>query len=152
MQHTVDHLEEAIHPHAIHVKGFNTKVALFLTQTVGTMWCFWAFLGLSLISLPAVIATGSILVLVSWITQTCIQLILLPALMVGQNLQNVANDHRAEKTFKDVELVLDRLDTKTEGGLHDVLMAIERGRRDSESTAAGQADAPVAGLPEPVLE
>ncbi len=42
------------------------------------------------------------LLVVSWTSQA-IQLVLLPALMVGQNLQNVAADARAAKTFEDVE-------------------------------------------------
>jgi hypothetical protein len=53
--------------------------------------------------------------------------------MVGQNLQNVAADARSAKMFDDIEKVksdvttaLDRLDTHTQGGLKDVLDAVER--------------------------
>jgi hypothetical protein len=45
--------------------------------------------------------------------------------MVGQNLQNIAADARSAKTFEDVERVLDLLDCRTQGGLHDILAAIE---------------------------
>ena len=76
-------------------------------------------------------ATGFILV-VSWTSQNFIQLVLLPALMVGQNLQNEAADVRASKTFEDVEdarngirQALDLLDPHTEGGLKTVLEAIQ---------------------------
>jgi hypothetical protein len=75
---------------------------------------------------------ASIIALVSWVAQTFIQLVLLPALMVGQNLQNEAADARASKTFEDVEdarqrltQVIDLLDVHTQGGLHDLLEAIE---------------------------
>jgi hypothetical protein len=106
------------------VDGLNAKVAILLTKVVGTMWCFWLFNGIALVSLPAIIRQGGLQPLINWVSSNWIQLILLPALMVGQNLQNVAADARSAKTFDDVEKVLDRLDTKTEGGLKEVLDAI----------------------------
>ena len=111
---------------------FNAKVAVLLTRVVGTMWCFWVFNGIALISLPSAINTGNLTVLINWVSSNWIQLILLPALMVGQNLQNLAADARSAKTFEDVETVrngitiaLDRLDTSTQGGLRDILDAIQ---------------------------
>jgi hypothetical protein len=106
--------------------GFNAKIAVLLTRVVGTMWAFWAFNGIALVSLPDAIKTGQLTIIINWVSSNWIQLILLPALMVGQNLQNIAADARAAKTFQDVETVLDRLDTHTDGGLKDVLDAIER--------------------------
>ncbi len=110
---------------------FNAKVAVILTRVVGTMWCFWVFNGIAVVSLPSAINSGNLTILIAWISSNWIQLILLPALMVGQNLQNLAADARSAKTFEDVEAVkagiataLDRLDTKTQGGLRDVLDAI----------------------------
>jgi hypothetical protein len=97
------------------------------------MWCFWVFNGIALVSLPSAIRTGNLTVLINWVSSNWIQLILLPALMVGQNLQNVAADGRAAKTFEDIETVkadmaaaLDALNTKTEGGLKDVLDAVHQ--------------------------
>jgi hypothetical protein len=107
------------------VDGFNAKVAVILTRVVGTMWAFWVFNGIALVSLPSAIHTGQLTVIINWISSNWIQLILLPALMVGQNLQNVAADARSAKTFQDVETVLDRLDTHTAGGLKDVIDAID---------------------------
>jgi len=111
--------------------GFNSKVAIVLTRVVGTMWCFWVFNGIALISLPSAIDTGNLTVLINWVSSNWIQLILLPALMVGQNLQNLAADARSAKTFEDIQKVkadvttaLDRLDCTTEGGLQEVLAAI----------------------------
>jgi hypothetical protein len=112
---------------------FNAKVAVLLTRVVGTMWCFWVFNGIALVSLPAAINSGNLTVLINWVSSNWIQLILLPALMVGQNLQNIAADARAAKTFEDIETVkadmvaaLDALNTKTEGGLKEVLDAVNR--------------------------
>lgn len=112
---------------------FNGKVAVVLTRVVGTMWCFWVFNGIALVSLPSAINSGNLTILIAWISSNWIQLILLPALMVGQNLQNLAADARSAKTFEDVEAVksgittaLDRLDTNTQGGLRDILDAIAK--------------------------
>ena len=138
---TVDHL-----PTESAYQRINKAVAVALTKYVGTMTCFWVFCLLALFSLPAVLSAfsvfhstfpavlikASIIALVAWVAQTFIQLVLLPALMVGQNLQNEAADARAAKTFEDVEdartcikqaLVL--LDVHTEGGIKVLLDAIE---------------------------
>jgi len=69
---------------------------------------------------PAVIIKVSVISLVAWVAQTFIQLVLLPALMVGQNLQNEASDTRAQKTFEDIELIVDRLKLDTAGGIRDL--------------------------------
>jgi hypothetical protein len=136
---TVDHL-----PADTAYQRFNKRLAMFITQNIGTMTCFWLFCVISLSSLLAVMyaahiigpvgfltANGFILV-VSWTSQNFIQLVLLPALMVGQNLQNEAADARAAKTFEDVEearncikQALDLLDYRTDGGLKVVLDAVE---------------------------
>ena len=127
-----------------HKGGFNKAVAVWLTNTVGTMATFWVFCVLALLSLPAVLSgfsvfagvfpawmiKASIIALIAWVAQTFIQLVLLPALMVGQNLQNVAADARAAKTFEDLETVKDWLDLQTKGGLTDVHQAVEGLRGD----------------------
>jgi hypothetical protein len=106
------------------VNGFNAKFAVVLTKVVGTMWCFYLFNGIALISLPSAIRSGNLTVLINWISSNWIQLVLLPALMVGQNVQSATADARAQKAFEDTELILDRLDTNTQGGLTEVLEAI----------------------------
>jgi hypothetical protein len=150
---TVDHL-----PTANGYQRFNKRVALALTSAVGTMTCFWIFCILALLSLPAVLSgfgtfahtfpawmiKASIIALVAWVAQTFIQLVLLPALMVGQNLQNEAADARATKTFEDVEEarqsllhVIDLLDCHTVGGLHDILQAVESLKAAGPAVTAG---------------
>jgi hypothetical protein len=111
------------------VDGFNAKFAVLLTKVVGTMWCFYVFNGIALVSLPSALSTGQLTVIINWVSSNWIQLILLPALMVGQNVQSAAADARGAKTFQDTEKILDRLDTHTAGGLHDVLEAIESLKR-----------------------
>lgn len=74
------------------MKKFNDKIALKITNGVGTMWCAYAFAILALISLPAAIASGSAIVIVAWVAQTFLQLVLLPIIIVGQNLTADTND------------------------------------------------------------
>jgi len=81
--------------------GFNGKVALILTTVVGTMWCAYAFGVLALIALPS--ATGSPLLLIQWVSQTCIQLVMLSVIMVGQNILSRASDKRADMTYQDAD-------------------------------------------------
>jgi hypothetical protein len=105
------------------VEGFNAKIALLITRSVGTMACAYLFAAIALISLPDAINAGRPQ-LISWIAQTFLQLVLLSIIMVGQTVQAAASDLRAEKQFVDTETILDRLDTATKGGLRDVLDAI----------------------------
>jgi len=74
----------------------NTYLAVKITQIVGSMWCAYIFVLLTLISLPAAIASHNTIVIVSWIAQTFLQLVLLPIIIVGQNVQAEASDARAK--------------------------------------------------------
>ncbi len=75
---------------------FNTRVAVLITKSVGSMWCAYAFALLALISLPAAIRSHDPIIIVAWIAQTFLQLVLLPIIIVGQNVQAAASDARAE--------------------------------------------------------
>jgi len=75
---------------------FNTWLAVRITKTVGSMWIAYAFACIALISLPAALASGEVIVIVSWVAQTFLQLVLLPIIIVGQNVIQAANDARAE--------------------------------------------------------
>jgi hypothetical protein len=85
---------------------FNARFGLFVTVVVGTMWCAYLFTLLALVSLPAALQTGDKIIIVAWIAQTFLQLVLLPIIIVGQNVQAAAADKRAEDTYKDAEAVL----------------------------------------------
>ena len=87
------------------VNRFNSFVALKITQGVGTMWCADAFAALALISLPDAIHAGTS-ALVSWTAQTFLQLVLLPIIIVGQNISTAAADERAQATYEDADAVL----------------------------------------------
>ena len=86
--------------------SWNDRLGLFITQRVGTMWAAYVFFALTLVSLPAALASGSVLVMVSWIAQTFLQLVLLPIIIVGQNIQAAAADARAKATYDDATAIL----------------------------------------------
>jgi hypothetical protein len=85
--------------------GFNGRVALILTTTVGTMWCAYAFSVLALIALPQALQ-GGLLPIIQWVSQTFIQLVMLSVIMVGQNILSRASDKRADETYEDAEATL----------------------------------------------
>ena len=118
------------------VEGFNAKVALVITRSVGTMACAYLFAVIALISLPAAIGSGQVIIIVAWIAQTFLQLVLLSIIMVGQTVQSVASDARAAKEFADTETILDRLDVNTAGGIRDVLDAFHGIANQSEASSA----------------
>jgi hypothetical protein len=84
----------------------NSRIALLITIGVGSMWCAYLFTLLALVSFPAAIQTGDKIIIVAWIAQTFLQLVLLPVIIVGQNLQAAASDKRAEQTYNDAEAIL----------------------------------------------
>jgi hypothetical protein len=85
--------------------GINGKIAMLITNAVGTMWCAYVFAGIALISLPAAIHGGTA-TLIAWIAQTFLQLVLLSVIMVGQKVSAAASDKQALQTYKDAEALL----------------------------------------------
>jgi hypothetical protein len=86
--------------------GLNGKIGLFVTTIVGTMWAAYIFTLLALISFRSAISSGNKIIIVAWIAQTFLQLVLLPIIIVGQNIQAKAADKRSEETYRDAEAVL----------------------------------------------
>ena len=84
----------------------NAKVGLKITLVVGTMWAAYAFALIALLSLPSTISSGSLFEIVVWISSSFLQLVLLPIIIVGQNIQARAADKRSEATYKDADAVL----------------------------------------------
>ncbi len=99
------------HPHVTHPKDllskelegitkFNYWIAVKITNAVGTMWCAYAFFLIDLLMLPPVIKAHDVIVWVTYIAQTVLQLVLLPIIMVGQNVIQVQNESKAETDHK----------------------------------------------------
>ena len=78
------------------INAFNDALAIKITNSVGTMWCAYAFAGLALISLPDAIKAGTA-PLIAWIAQTFLQLVLLSIIMVGQAVASRASAVAAQK-------------------------------------------------------
>jgi hypothetical protein len=113
---------------------FNARLAVKVTTGVGTMWCAYAFAALALVSLPSAIASGNPVILVSWVSQTFLQLVLLSVIIVGQNVLAAAADKRSEATYNDADAVLHEAvkiqehlmaQDRVLGELADRLMAME---------------------------
>jgi len=87
--------------------GVNGKVALIITAVVGTMWCAYLFAVLGITGIAGAVSNDSTLVLlVGAISGYFLQLVLLPIIIVGQNIQGKAADKRSEQTYKDAEAIL----------------------------------------------
>ena len=70
------------------IREFNKKIALFVTEKVGTMTCAYLFALMALISLPEALSSEDPLEIISWIAETFLQLVLLSIINVGQNIQS----------------------------------------------------------------
>ena len=129
---SVDHL-----PDATKWQRFNKRCAVWITSHVGSMNAFWVFTLLAALVAPsclyaagyihwkAFITTFGFELLATLILSTWLELALMPAIMVGQNLQSAASDARAAKQFEDTEVIADRLDEHTAGGIKTVLDRID---------------------------
>jgi hypothetical protein len=86
--------------------GINGKIGLAITTLVGTMVCGYVFAIVALLSLPSAITSHSLTIIIAWVSSNFLQLVLLPVIIVGQNLQAKASDQRAMNTYQDAEAVL----------------------------------------------
>lgn len=113
-QHVI-HPKELVPQKATAISKFNTALALKITNGVGSMWSAYVFGLLSLLSLPAIlvlvspglrhdfphwIIAASLITLIAWISQNFLQLVLLPIIMVGQNVIQGHQEAKAETDHK----------------------------------------------------
>ncbi|MGH7685457.1 MAG: hypothetical protein ACREN2_01355 [Candidatus Dormibacteria bacterium] len=88
-------------------KNFNGRLALWITNNVGTMWCAYIFAVIGLTGVVGALTNNTTVVLIiASVSGYFLQLVLLPIIIVGQNLQSEASDRRAESTYKDAEAIL----------------------------------------------
>jgi hypothetical protein len=78
----------------------NAAIAVRITKVVGTMYCAYVFTLIALVALPTIIKTGNPTGLVNWVSSNFLQLVLLPIIIVGQNVISEAQDKRAEADHK----------------------------------------------------
>ena len=70
------------------------------------MVCGYVFAAIAIVSLPSAIKSHNLTIIVAWVSSNFLQLILLPIIIVGQNIQAAAADKRADATYKDADAVL----------------------------------------------
>jgi hypothetical protein len=80
----------------------NKKIAVRITGVVGSMYCAYLFAIIALISFPAAISSGSVIIIIDWVAQTFLQLILLSIIIAGQDIQGAKSDERTEKTLQHI--------------------------------------------------
>lgn len=90
----------------MHAHPVNKWLAVRISAGVGTMACAYVFGLIALVSLPAALSSGSLIIIVGWVAQTFLQLVLLSIIIVGQNISAAASDQRALDTYNDAEAVL----------------------------------------------
>lgn len=71
-----------------------------ITSLVSTMWCAYIFAAIALVSLPAAIKSGNVVIIVAWIAQTFLQLVLLSIIMVGQQVAGAALEQKINETHE----------------------------------------------------
>jgi uncharacterized membrane protein len=112
-----------LHAHEQRAGGLNTKIALALTKSVGSMQTAYLFTVLALIGLLGILGILNPLValLVAWTSQTLIQLVLLPVIMVGQNVLGRRSELQADeqfdttqKSYSDIEQIMKHLEAQDE--------------------------------------
>jgi hypothetical protein len=108
LQQMMEHLPELVQTKHVRAKvqgggtlgRWNAAIAVRITRIVGTMYCAYVFTLIALVALPTAIQQGSPTVLVNWVSSNFLQLVLLPIIIVGQNVISEAQDKRAEADHK----------------------------------------------------
>ena len=77
-------------------KSFNDKFAVWIATHVGSMYCFYLFNVIAFLSAKAAFETHNLVPIVNWISSNWIQLVLLPAIMVAQNVAQKATDAKSD--------------------------------------------------------
>jgi small-conductance mechanosensitive channel len=111
-------------PRETPLQRFNSHFGLVITILVGTMWCAYLFTVIAFLSFWQAVTSHNLVTLVAWISSNFLQLVLLPIIIVGQNLQAKASDKRAENTYEDAEAVLhEAMQIQDHLGVQDKVLA-----------------------------
>lgn len=102
MNNTLKPNKHVIHPKELVKKEegrfntFNQKFAVWIGTHVGSMYCFYLFNVIAFLSFKSAIDTHNLVPIINWVSSNWIQLILLPAIMVAQNVAQAASDAKSE--------------------------------------------------------
>lgn len=96
------------------LSGFNMKIAVLITNGLGTMICAYIFAILAIIGFPGFHATPT--QYVQWVSQTFIQLVALSVLAVGQQVLSKQGElmadeqfHTTMNSYHDIEQIMQHL-------------------------------------------
>ena len=113
--------------------GFNSRVAVALTKGVGTMWTAYIFTVLAFVGLLGLLnlLNPITFLLATWVSQQFLQLVLLPVIMVGQNVlgrkaELLADEqfHTTMSTYHDIEQIMQHLSAQDAELLHHTKLLI----------------------------
>ena len=107
------------------INEFNRRLAQKITSFVSTMWCAYIFAALALISLPAAIKSGDVVIIVAWVAQTFLQLVLLSIIMVGQSVASASVDQKITETHEASLLELAEI-KRMAAEIHTILKDVEK--------------------------
>jgi uncharacterized membrane protein len=81
--------------------GFNARLAVILTQHVGSMWTAYLFTIICFIGLGAILGwlPNTLYWIIMWLTSSFLSLTILPIIMVGQNILGKKSEMQAEEQF-----------------------------------------------------
>jgi hypothetical protein len=104
------HQTKAVVPkHAHGANKISERIALKITMWVGTMICAGLFAVISIISLPAALATRDPVIIVQWTSGAFLQLVLLSILMIGGNLAAKAGDARVSAILAQLAVIAEKV-------------------------------------------
>lgn len=110
---TSRHVHDQVH--GSHPLGrLNATIAVKITKSVGTMWAAYLFMVIGVTALAGALTNNLALTLVvGGFSSYFLQLVLLPVIMVGQNVQQAASDARAEADHETLKAILSHLTDTT---------------------------------------
>ncbi|HUD81235.1 MAG TPA: hypothetical protein VMR08_01220 [Patescibacteria group bacterium] len=76
--------------------NFNQKFAVWIGTHVGSMYCFYLFNVIAFLSFKSAIDTHNLVPIINWVSSNWIQLVLLPAIMVAQNVAQKSSDAKTD--------------------------------------------------------
>lgn len=93
--HVPQNVNEAVNEAPL---NFNEWLAVTVTNGLGSMPCAYIFMVLAVLGFPGFNATPA--ALVQWVSQTCIQLVALSIIALGQTIQNRHTERRNDESYK----------------------------------------------------
>lgn len=77
--------------------GLLTRLGVWITAGVGSMWCALVFVLIAVIATPGVFP-APVTAIAVWTAQVLLQLVLLSVIMVGQNVQSTRQEQLVRET------------------------------------------------------